>query len=179
LGDHFICRYWDAPEDEVATNSIQLVTDNHALPPKVKQYKDWLIEQIISGNIVKENFLQELLIREKEQKEIEELHKNKVCPKCSRKRLYYRGTSNNWRCFKCYSLFSYDMLYLGTEQNYQDTLKDYHIVDTNKMVEISDEEIEKKSNEFFQMNDSDIEMKKKAMWKLGAKWYREQLKQKL
>ena len=59
------------------------------------------------------------------------------------------------------------------------TLKDYHIVDTNKMVEISDEEIEIKSNEFFQMNDSDIEMKKKAMWKLGAKWYREQLKQKL
>jgi hypothetical protein len=34
LGDHFFCRYWDAPEDEVATNSSQLVTDNHAFNSK-------------------------------------------------------------------------------------------------------------------------------------------------
>ena len=43
--------------------------------------------------------------------------------------------------------------------------------------EISDEEIDKKAKEFFPMNDSDVEMTKKAIWKLGAKWYREQLKQ--
>jgi hypothetical protein len=43
---------------------------------------------------------------------------------------------------------------------------------------ISDEEIDKKAKEFFPMNDSDVEMTKKSMWKLGAKWYREQLKTK-
>ena len=89
--------------------------------------------------------------------EAKEMHKQEM------KEMYLKGIEN----------------YDPTFKRKDDTLKDYHIVDTNKMVEISDEEIEIKSNEFFQMNDSDIEMKKKAMWKLGAKWYREQLKQKL
>ena len=47
---------------------------------------------------------------------------------------------------------------------------------TSSQTEISDEEIDKKAKEFFPMNDSDVEMTKKSMWKLGAKWYREQLK---
>ena len=31
LGEYFFCRYWDAPDNEVATNSSQPVKDNHAL----------------------------------------------------------------------------------------------------------------------------------------------------
>ena len=50
---------------------------------------------------------------------------------------------------------------------------------TSSQTEISDEEIDKKAKEFFPMNDSDVEMTKKSMWKLGAKWYREQLKLKI
>jgi len=41
----------------------------------------------------------------------------------------------------------------------------------------SDEEIEKKSNEFFPMNDSDTEMTNKAMWKFGAQWVLNHIKQ--
>ena len=36
----------------------------------MKPYKDWLIEQIINGNILKESFTEDLAIREKENKEI-------------------------------------------------------------------------------------------------------------
>jgi hypothetical protein len=49
-------------------------------------------------------------------------------------------------------------------------VKGYNVAISESSKEISDEEIEKKSNEFFPMNDSDREMKNKAMWKLGAKW---------
>jgi len=69
-------------------------------------YKDWLIEQIINGNILKESFEEELLIREKEQKEKELSHKNKLCPNCNRLRLYYRQSFNNWRCYKCNSIIT-------------------------------------------------------------------------
>jgi len=81
----------------------------------MKSYKDWLIEQIINGNILKKSFTEELVIREKENKEIELLHKNKLCPSCNRIRLFYRRTFNNWRCNKCKSLFSYEMNFLGTD----------------------------------------------------------------
>ena len=58
------------------------------------------------------------------------------------------------------------------------TLKDYHIFDTNEMVssqtEISDEEITKLANEHILYNDS------KRQWVIeGMKLYREQLKIKL
>lgn len=52
------------------------------------------------------------------------------------------------------------------------TLKDYHIVDTNKMVEISDDEIEKSMRKF---NITDFGQM--SAYVVGAKWYREQLKQ--
>ena len=50
-----------------------------------------------------------------------------------------------------------------------------HIVESNKMVEISDEEIEKGANYFYPLLG---EQSKKALWINGCKWYREQLKQK-
>jgi len=57
-----------------------------------------------------------------------------------------------------------------------DTLKDYHIVDTNKMVELpqqelSDEEIATFAMGYYNNNDADYYVS------IGAKWYREQLKQ--
>ena len=55
------------------------------------------------------------------------------------------------------------------------TLKDYHIVDTNEMVssqtEISDEEIQNFASDFYDNNGAD------EFIIIGAKWYREQLKQ--
>jgi transposase-like protein len=81
----------------------------------MKPYKDWLIEQIINGNILKDSFEEELTIREKEKKELELLHKNKLCPNCNRFRLFYRRTFNNWRCNNCKSFFSYEMNFLGTD----------------------------------------------------------------
>ena len=69
-----------------------------------------------------------------------------------------------------------------------ETLKDYHIVDTNEMVssqtEISDEEIEKGAEEKYPYNElRDGEFKgmlisaKKNAWIDAIRWYREQLKQ--
>jgi NMD protein affecting ribosome stability and mRNA decay len=72
----------------------------------MKPYKDWLIEQIINGNILKDSFEEELTIREKEKKELELSYKNKLCPNCNRLRMYYRATFNNWRCNKCNSIIS-------------------------------------------------------------------------
>ena len=45
----------------------------------------------------------------------------------------------------------------------------------NEIPELSDEEIEKASYEFWQFNENN----QSTCWKLGAKWYREQLKNKL
>jgi hypothetical protein len=63
--------------------------------------------------------------------------------------------------------------------NASQTLKDYHIVDTNEMVssqtEISDEEIEKASRQI-NYGGGSMGWIKDAFIK-GAKWYREQLKQ--
>jgi len=81
----------------------------------MKPYKDWLIEQIINGNILKETFTEELIIRQQEIKEKEDLLKRKSCPNCNTSRLYYRRTFNNWRCNKCKFLFSYEMNYIGTD----------------------------------------------------------------
>ena len=75
--------------------------------------------------------------------------------------------------------------FINTQQYYQetfgskgsDTLKDYHIVDTNEMVEISDEEIEKESWGYREVT-KDMEIPPNEDWSNGAKWYREQLKQK-
>ena len=62
-----------------------------------------------------------------------------------------------------------------------ETLKDYHIVDTNEMVssqtEISDEEIEKAMWEHFSDEYADMWSERLA-FRLACKWYREQLKQK-
>ena len=71
-----------------------------------------------------------------------------------------------------------------------DTLKDYHIVDTNEMVElpkqeISDEEIEKAAEEKYPYNELEVGgdfigmliSAKKGAWFDAIKWYREQLKQ--
>jgi len=65
---------------------------------------------------------------------------------------------------------------ISGEQYYQETFgskgSDDHIVDTNEMVEISDEEITKLANEHILYNDS------KRQWVIeGMKLYREQLKQ--
>ena len=69
------------------------------------------------------------------------------------------------------------------EQYYQETFvckgSDDHIVDTNEMVdvpqqEISDEEIEKMADELEYYTISEI-----IMWENGAKWYREQLRLKV
>ena len=46
---------------------------------------------------------------------------------------------------------------------------------TSSPQEISDEEIEKAANYFYPLIG---EQSKKALWKSGCKWYREQLKQK-
>ena len=34
-----------------------------------------------------------------------EVSGNEICPKCERKRLYYRGAFKTWRCAKCKSFF--------------------------------------------------------------------------
>ena len=63
--------------------------------------------------------------------------------------------------------------------NASQTLKDYHIVDTNEMVssqtEISDEEIEY-GFEYFQINRLGESQSWESIWKEAIKWYREQLK---
>jgi hypothetical protein len=53
-----------------------------------------------------------------------------------------------------------------------ETLKENHIVDTNEMVEISDEEIEKRVKEVGAMGEY-----YKIGYRDAIKWYREQLKQ--
>ena len=58
-------------------------------------------------------------------------------------------------------------------ETYESKESDDHIVDTNKMVEISDEEITKLANEYILYNDS------KRQWVIeGMKLYREHLKNK-
>jgi hypothetical protein len=52
-----------------------------------------------------------------------------------------------------------------------------HIGDANKMVEISDEEIEEQSWGYREVT-KDMEMPPNEDWSNGAKWYREQLKNK-
>lgn len=60
----------------------------------------------------------------------------------------------------------------GNEIDFIPILKDYHIVDVNEMVEISDEEIERQAEQ--------IESAMHRMFfKTGAMWYRNQLKSKL
>jgi hypothetical protein len=54
-----------------------------------------------------------------------------------------------------------------------ETLKDYHIVDTNQMIEISDEEIENVAWEKYTGDSA------RLAWVEAIKWYREQLKQNL
>ena len=82
---------------------------------------------------------------------------------------------------------SFDQYYTSTygSKGSGDTLKDYHIVDTNEMVqlpqqEISDEEIEKGAKEWYNKEGaysaSAIALK---TWVYAIRWYREQLKQKL
>jgi hypothetical protein len=82
----------------------------------MKSYIQWLIEQIQNGSFNKEDeFVKQVQIRAKEQKEEDELTKNKVCPNCNRLRLYYRATFKSFRCSKCKSLFCIDMKYLGID----------------------------------------------------------------
>jgi hypothetical protein len=56
--------------------------------------------------------------------------------------------------------------------------KEMHKAET-KQQEISDEEIEKSAEEFYPTDDIYREMwAENRCWQMGAKWYREQLKQK-
>jgi len=70
--------------------------------------------------------------------------------------------------------------------NTNETLKDYHIVDVNEMVEISDEEIAIEFAEWIRIKDFQttakdnwigLDMQYYTTKELYAKWYREQLKQ--
>jgi hypothetical protein len=44
-----------------------------------------------------------------------EVSGNEICPKCERKRLYYRGAFKTWRCAKCKSFFDINKNYLGID----------------------------------------------------------------
>jgi hypothetical protein len=82
------------------------------------KYSEWLIQQIISGNINNNDaFFEEVKKRAEQEKIQSDLLKNKNCPNCNRLGLYYRRSSNNWRCQKCKSIFSMEMEHLGFENN--------------------------------------------------------------
>jgi hypothetical protein len=44
-----------------------------------------------------------------------EITGNEICPKCERKRLYYRSVFKTWRCVKCKSFFDVNKNYLGID----------------------------------------------------------------
>jgi len=77
----------------------------------MKSFTQWFLQQISDGTITKEDeFLEQVKIRAKEQQEFDDLTKNKkLCPRCNRLRMYYRFTSNDFRCNKCKSFFSINM----------------------------------------------------------------------
>jgi len=70
---------------------------------------------------------------------------------------------------------SYQNGWMSCEKWFEDKELDDHIVDTNEMVEISDEQIESKAASYFDKHCDDWAY---DGFKDGAKWYREQLKEK-
>jgi hypothetical protein len=132
---------------------------------------EWLIEVMLSKGYFKESVT--LTNIDHLQYKAEEMHKQEII------NTWYNGYINQSPMIdeeNCGEKFYQETF---VSKGSDDTLKDYHIVDTNEMIdvpqqEISDEEIEKASYKFWEFK----EHTQSTCWKMGAKWYREQLKQK-
>jgi len=121
---------------------------------------EWLIEKTFS------DFGKTILYKEIEQ--AKEMHKKEM------EEMYLKGIENYDPTFKIKD----------------DTLKDFHIVDTTEMVELPQQDVDKLGNEdvpklgYCEISDEEIEKQgNRLCWeeaqeafKAGAKWYREQLK---
>ena len=130
---------------------------------------EWL-EQILREHIEYKPTLEIQTIRKKIEK-AKEMHKKEIID------AYYQCGKDNFEHIK--------VINKSATEYYQETFvskgSDEHIVDTNEMVdvpqqEISDEEIEKACLEHFPEEYVDMWSERLA-FKLACKWYREQLKQ--
>jgi len=117
-----------------------------------------------------------------------EMHKQEIIDAYKRESAYmkYIGCSDEQIKTSAKKYYQETFVSKGSD----DTLKDYHIVDTNEMVqfpkqELSDEEIDEGALKFIKsLNDSDVEKgminndvkNKLEGFFYGVKWYREELK---
>jgi len=84
----------------------------------------------------------------------------------------YKVGNNDYANFNYVATSGDDYYYVTfVSKGSDNTLKDYHIVEPNEMVEISDEEIEKAAAHH-------EPMVTRRAWVSACKWYREQLKKK-
>jgi len=122
---------------------------------------EWLYAELAKNNNSNDSIKERIYRQAQIWKDAKEMHKQEIID------AHISGYDSSGESAKDY----YDFYY-GSKGS--DTLKDYHIVDTNEMVdvpqqEISDEEIEKSIS--YDSKDPYVEG-----YINGAKWYREQLK---